>query len=189
MTKSNAIAIRQNAARPLSLTKQAGIVICASAVIAVCARLTLPLPFTPVPLTLANFAVLLVGMVLGSKRGFAAAALYLAWGAMGLPVFTSAGPGGVAQLLGPTGGYLWSYPLVAFIAGAIAERGIPTITRNVIAGICADVALFVGGISWLVIMTRSLRSAVVFGLYPFLFAEIMKVALAAGLSRRLQRSL
>src|SRR5215467_12601552 len=82
--------------------KQIAIVICASAVIAVCARLILPLPFTPVPLTLANFGVLLVGLTLGSKRGFAAAALYLAWGGMGLPVLAPAGPGGIAQMLGPT---------------------------------------------------------------------------------------
>src|SRR5580704_19472173 len=103
------------AEQPVSLLKQTAIVICASAVIAVCARLMLPLPFTPVPLTLANFGVLLVGLTLGSRRGFAAAALYLAWGAMGLPVFASAGPGSIAQMLGPTGGYLWAYPVVAFL--------------------------------------------------------------------------
>src|SRR5664279_5908894 len=82
----------------LSLAKHAGIVICASAVIAVCARLVLPLPFTPVPLTLQNFGVLLVGVALGSKRGFAALALYLAEGMSGLPVFNPLGPGGVAQV-------------------------------------------------------------------------------------------
>src|ERR1017187_8112556 len=81
-----------------SWIKQAAIVVGASAVIAVCARLTVPLPFTPVPLTLANFGVLLIGLSLGSRRGFAAAALYLAWGAMGLPVFASAGPGSFAQM-------------------------------------------------------------------------------------------
>ena len=69
----------QVAEQPLRIAKQIAIVICASAVIAVCARLTLPLPFTPVPLTLANFGVLLVGLSLGSRRGFAAAALYLSW--------------------------------------------------------------------------------------------------------------
>ena len=111
--------------RSLGLAKQIGLVIGASAIIAVCARLVLPLPFTPVPLTLANFGVLLVGLALGSKRGFAAAALYLGWGAMGLPVFSPAGPGGFAQLLGPTAGYLWAYPVVAFVAGWIAERGKP----------------------------------------------------------------
>src|SRR5215467_5502205 len=102
---SKAIHINANAdvsERSFGLLKQTAIVICASAVIAVCARLTLPLPFTPVPLTLANFGVLLVGITLGSRRGFAAAALYLAWGAMGLPVFATSGPGGIAQMLGPT---------------------------------------------------------------------------------------
>src|SRR5690349_3570372 len=86
--------------------RQVSIVVGASLFVALCARLSLPLPFTPVPLTLANFGVLLVGVLLGSKRGFAALALYLTQGAAGLPVFSPAGPGGIAQLLGPTGGYL-----------------------------------------------------------------------------------
>ncbi len=133
MSKALPILDTNTAEQPLSLIKQTGIVICASAVIAVCARLMVPLPFTPVPLTLANFGVLLVGLTLGSKRGFAAASLYLAWGAMGLPVFASSGPGSFLQMLGPTGGYLWAYPVVAFLAGWIAERGTPSFTRNLIA--------------------------------------------------------
>src|ERR1700741_3362258 len=135
--------------------KQAGIVICASAVIAVCARIILPLPFTPVPLTLANFGVLLVGLTLGSKRGFAAAALYLAWGAMGLPVFASSGPGSFLQMLGPTGGYLWAYPAVAFLAGWVAEHGTPSFLRNLLGAIAAEVVLFAAGISWLAIYTHN----------------------------------
>ena len=172
----------------LSGLRQVAIVVCASAVIAVCARLVLPLPFTPVPLTLANFGVLLVGLTLGSKRGFAAAALYLGWGAMGLPVFSTAGPGGIAQLLGPTAGYLWAYPVVAFIAGWIAERGGRSFTRNLIGGILAELVLFAGGVAWLAIITHSWQHAAAFGLYPFLAAEVMKVMLAAALARRLQRS-
>ncbi len=177
------------AERSGSLIKQTGIVICASAVIAVCARLMLPLPFTPVPLTLANFGVLLVGLSLGSRRGFAAAALYLAWGAMGLPVFASSGPGSIAQMLGPTGGYLWAYPVVAFLAGWIAERGEPSFMRNIVASVTAEVVLFAAGISWLAIVTRSWRQAAFFGLYPFLFAEVSKVMIAAAASLRLRRSL
>jgi biotin transport system substrate-specific component len=171
-----------------SLIKNAGIVICASAVIAVCARLVLPLPFTPVPLTLANFGVVLVGLTLGSRRGFAAAAMYLAWGAMGLPVFASFGPGGIAQMLGPTGGYLWAYPLVAFLAGWIAERGQPGFIRNLLAGVAGEILLFAAGISWLAILTHSWRQAAIFGLYPFLFAEISKVMLASAAALRLRRS-
>jgi len=175
-------------AHSLSGLRQVAIVVCASAVIAVCARLVLPLPFTPVPLTLANFGVLLVGLTLGSRRGFAAAALYLGWGAMGLPVFSTAGPGGIAQLLGPTAGYLWAYPVVAFVAGWIAERGARSFARNLIGGTLAELVLFAGGVAWLAVITHSWRHAAAFGLYPFLAAEVMKVMLAAALARRLQRS-
>ena len=171
------------------LAKQAGIVICASAVIAVCARLVLPLPFTPVPLTLANFGVLLVGLALGSKRGFAAAALYLAWGAMGLPVFSPAGVGGIAQLLGPTGGYLLAYPVVAFVAGWLSERGAASFARNLVAGIVAEIVLFGAGIAWLAVVTQSWQRALAFGLLPFFFAEVMKVMVAAAVARRLQRAI
>jgi biotin transport system substrate-specific component len=173
----------------LGLLKQVVIVVCAAAVIAVCARLILPLPFTPVPLTLANFGVLLVGLTLGSKRGFAAAAVYLAWGAAGLPVFSTAGPGGLAQMFGPTAGYLWAYPVVAFIAGFIAEHGVPSFTRNLLGGITAEVVLFASGIAWLTIFTHNWQHAAAFGLYPFLSAEVMKVMVAAAAARRLQRSL
>jgi biotin transport system substrate-specific component len=171
-----------------SLIKQAGIVIGASAVIAVCSRLIVPLPFTPVPLTLGNFAVLLIGLAMGSRRGFAAAALYLMWGAMGLPVFNPVGPGGVAQLLGPTGGYLWAYPAMAFLAGWIAEQGRSSFARNVVAGAIAELALFAAGLSWLAIVTHSWQRAAYFGLYPFFFAEVVKVMVAAAIALRLRRS-
>lgn len=179
----------QVAAQPVSLLKNTVLVICASAVIAVCARITLPLPFTPVPLTLANFGVLLVGLTLGSRRGFAAAALYLGWGAMGLPVFASYGPGSIAQLIGPTAGYLWAYPVIAFVAGWIVERGRPSFVRNAVAAVVAEVILFAGGISWLAIVTHSWKQAAFFGLYPFLFAEVSKVLVSAAASLRLRRSL
>ena len=175
--------------RWLAFARQTVVVIGASAVIAVCARLVLPLPFTPVPLTMANFGVLLVGLSLGSKRGFAAAALYLGWGAMGLPVFSPVGVGGLAQLFGPTGGYLLAYPVVAFVAGWLAERGTASFARNVVAGVVAEVVLFASGISWLQIATGSWKTALTFGLAPFLFAEIMKVMLASAAARKLQHSI
>src|SRR5438477_13078807 len=102
--------------------QQAALVVGASLFVALCARLTVPLPFTPIPLTLQNFGVLLVGLLLGSRRGFAALAVYLLEGATGLPVFNPAGPGGIAQIMGPTGGFLMAYPAVAFIVGWLYER-------------------------------------------------------------------
>jgi biotin transport system substrate-specific component len=170
-----------------SLGKQVAIVICASAVIAVCARIALPLPFTPVPLTLANLGVLLVGLTLGSRRGFAAAALYLAWGAMGLPVFASSGPGSIAQMLGPTGGYLWAYPVVAFLAGWIAEHGKPSFIRNLTGAVIAEMLLFAAGLSWLAIMTHSWKQAAFFGLYPFVVAEVLKIMLSSACALGLRR--
>ena len=173
----------------LNAAKQVAIVVCASAVIAVCARLVLPLPFTPIPLSLANFGVLLVGLTLGSRRGFAAAALYLAWGSMGFPVFSPAGLGGVAQLFGPTGGYLMAYPAVAFVAGWLSERGIASLGRNIIAGLVAELILFGAGTAWLAAVTQSWERALAFGVLPFFFAEVMKVMVAAALARGLQRTI
>jgi biotin transport system substrate-specific component len=175
------------ASRSLNWAGQAAIVVSASLFVALCARVSLPLPFTPVPLTLQNFAVLLVGLVLGPRRAFAALALYLAEGAAGLPVFNPFGPGGVAQLLGPTGGFLSAYPFVAGLAGWITYRGERTFLRAAAAGIAAEVLLFAGGLSWLYLLTHSLTTAIRFGLYGFVFAEVIKVMMAAAVSVRLRR--
>ncbi len=164
--------------------RRAAIVIGASLFVALCARLSLPLPFTPVPLTLANFGVLLVGVLLGSKRGFAALALYLAQGAAGLPVFSPAGPGGIAQLLGPTGGYLLAYPFAAFVAGWIAERGAGRFLRYMMAAMAAEVVVFAGGVTWLMVFTRGAAQALSFGLVPFVFGEIIKIMAAAAIANR-----
>src|SRR5215467_11900419 len=137
--------------RSLEWVKQGAIIVGASLFVALCARVTIPLPFTPVPLTLQNFGVLVVGLVLGGRRGFAALALYLAEGAMGLPVFNPHGLGGVAQLLGPTGGYLMAYPFVAGLAGYVFEGGRRTFARAAFASFLAEVLLFACGLAWLTI--------------------------------------
>jgi len=168
-------------------TQQAAIVAGATLFVALCARVTIPLPFTPVPLTMQNFGVLLVGLMLGSRRGFAALALYLAEGLAGLPVFSPTGPGGLAQLLGPTGGFLLAYPFVAALAGYIFERGRKAFARAAVAGLLAEIVLFAGGISWLVVLTHSFAQAVRFGLYWFVFAELIKIMLAAAIVTGRQR--
>ncbi len=174
--------------RSHSFARNVALIICASLLIAVCARFSVPLPYTPVPLSLANFAVLAVGLTLGSRRGFAAAALYLAQGAAGMPVFSPAGPGGVAQLLGVTGGFLLAYPLVAFLCGWLAEHGARGFVRLMLAAVAGEVLLFAGGVSWLMMVLHLRASqAIVFGLYPFLVGEVGKVMLAAGLAGRLRR--
>jgi biotin transport system substrate-specific component len=178
----------QGQIRSVSWAKQVAIVIAGSLFVALCARVTVPLPFTPVPLTLQNFGVLAVGLILGRRRGFAALALYLAEGAAGLPVFNPTGPGGIAQLLGPTGGFLLAYPLVAALAGFVFQTGRRTFARAVGAGVVAEVVLFAAGIGWLAVLTHSFAQAIRFGLYGFVFAEVIKVMLAAAVAVRWRRS-
>jgi biotin transport system substrate-specific component len=170
--------------RALEATRQVAIVVGASLLVALCARITIPLmPLTPVPLTVQNLGVLLVGMMLGSRRGFAALVLYLVEGMVGLPVFNPTGLGGVAQLFGITGGFLLVYPFVAFLAGYIFERGSKlerkSFLRAAVAGTLAEVLLFAGGLTWLYIFTHSLAKA-----YVFIPAEIVKVMLAAAIATR-----
>jgi len=170
--------------RSLEWVKQGAIIVGASLFVALCARVTIPLPFNPVPLTLQNFGVLVVGLTLGSRRGFAALALYLIEGASGLPVFNPAGPGGMLQLLGPTGGYLMAYPFVAFAAGWIFERSARNFITAALAAVAGEIVLFAGGLSWLYTQTHSLALAIRFGLYWFVFAEIIKILMAAGVAER-----
>jgi biotin transport system substrate-specific component len=165
--------------------KQAAVVITASLFVALCARVTVPLPFTPVPLTLQNFGVLAVGLLLGSRRGFAALSLYLAEGAFGLPVFSPAILGsGITHILGPTGGFLMAYPLVAFVAGYLYEHSSRRFGWAALSSLAAEVVLFAGGLSWLAVLTHSVSLAIRYGLYWFVFAEVIKVLMAAAVATR-----
>jgi biotin transport system substrate-specific component len=189
MTRSAVQALRTPQERTIDTLRQVALVVCASLLVALCAHITIPLmPLTPVPLTVQNLAVLLVGLFLGSRRGFAALLLYLFEGMSGLPVFNPTGPGGVAQLFGVTGGFLLAYPLVAFVAGYILERGSKTFARAAVAGIVAEGLLFAGGLSWLYVFTHSLAKAAYLGLYWFIAAEVIKVMLAAGIAARWRQS-
>lgn len=189
MTKSAIHTLSSPQERVLEASRQVALVVGASLIVALCARVTIPLmPLTPVPLTVQNLGVLVVGLLLGSRRGFAALVLYLVEGAAGLPVFNPMGPGGIAQLLGPTGGFLMIYPFVAFLAGYVFERGAKTFLRAVVAGILAEILLFVGGLTWLFAFTHSLAKAAYLGLYWFLAAEVIKVMLAAGIASSWRRS-
>jgi biotin transport system substrate-specific component len=164
------------------------LVIGASALIAISAQIAVPLPFTLVPLTLQPLAVIFVGVALGSTRGAAAAMLYLLEGFSGLPVFAQ-GHGGPLWLLGATAGYLYSYPLAAWVAGFISERGWGSnITRAIGGMLLALGVIYLGGWSWLAALTDA-RTAFTTGVAPFVLADIIKVALGAALLPHAQKIL
>jgi biotin transport system substrate-specific component len=173
--------------RSLDSALQIAVIVAASLFVAVCARFSVPIPGTPVPLSMQNFAVLLVGLSLGSRRGSIALALYLAEGAAGLPVFAPVGAPGILRFIGPTAGYLIAYPFVAALAGYIFERGKRTFTNAASAAIAGELLLFACGISWLYVLTHSLTRAIAFGLYWFIFAEVMKVMFVAGIATMWRR--
>lgn len=171
------------------------VVVAATVFIAICAHISLPLPFTPVPLTTSDFAVLLVGMLLGPVAGFSALVLYLAEGAMGLPVFSPHGLGGVAQLMGPTAGYLFAYPFAAAVAGlasTLARKNISRFAAALLAGSVATAIILSSGAAWLG-HWHSLGFAATWSMAiaPFLFGAAAKVVAASGIfssTRRWARS-
>lgn len=190
MARTEVQTLRTPQERTVEALRQVALIVGATLFVAVCARkgsISL-LPLTPVPLTVQNFAVLLVGLLLGSRRGFAAMMLYLAEGLSGLPVFNPSGPGGIAQLFGVTGGFLLAYPFVAFVAGYVFENGKRTFARAALAGILSEALLFAGGLAWLYASTHSLAKTAYIGLYWFMAAEVIKVMMAAAIASRWPRS-
>jgi len=150
--------------------------------VALCAQISLPLPFSPVPVTGQTFAVLLLGAAFGARRSAAALAFYLLEGALGLPVFAPGGVPGLARLLGPTGGYLLAFPAAAFLAGWILERSERRAWWSwLVAVLAAEAVIFGAGVWWLRAVTLTgWAEAAQLGLLPFLPGEILKVALLAA---------
>lgn len=167
--------------------------LCASLVVAVAARIAFALPFTPVPFTLQPLAVLAVGLALSPWEAALALSFYLLEGASGVPVFSPTGPGGLAQLFGFTGGFLLSYPLVAFVCSGITRRMLgtaPRFTAALLGCFAATVLLFAAGSAWLAIEAHLNARQVLFSaVLPFVPGEIVKIFAAAGTFRAIGPSI
>ena len=179
-------AMTARAAARFRVAEQLGAVLFVTVLTAVAAQISVPLPFTPVPLTFQPMVVLVGAAALGSRLGMASQVLYLALGIAGLPLFAASPvlPQGAARLLGPTGGYLMSFPLAAFVAGFLAERGFdrryPT---AVLAMLCGLAVVFAGGLLWLMIASRppvGVSAALAAGFLPFIVADLLKLLVAAA---------
>jgi biotin transport system substrate-specific component len=147
--------------------------------VAILAQVKIPLPFTPVPLTGQTFAVLLVAAALGSKRGAASMAFYIALGAFGLPVFAG-GAAGMAYLTGATLGYLIGFVLAAYVIGLLAERGLErNIRTSVFPFLVGTIIIYACGVSWLAALLGNFSKAITAGLIPFVVGDIIKLVAAA----------
>lgn len=166
-------------------------VIFVAALTAAAAQVSVPLPFTQVPLTLQPMVVLLGGLALGARLGMASQVLYLAAGIAGLPVFATSVtlPPGALRLLGPTGGYLMAYPAAAYLTGFLAEQGLDR--RYVTSVLALAVGLFViytFGVTWLALFARigaqpaavGINQAIAGGVAPFLVTDVLKLFIAAA---------
>ena len=170
-----------------------------TALTAAAAQISIPVPFTAVPLTLQPTVVLLGALALGARLGSASQILYLAAGIAGLPVFAVSAvlPPGPLRLLGPTGGYLMAYPIAAFLTGYLAERGFDRrYLTSVIAMLAGLLVIYVAGVTWLGLFAQTgnsvapgISAAFLTGVYPFVLPDLIKLAIAAGFVPALRRLL
>jgi len=153
-------------------------VIAFSLVTAICAQISVHLPFVPVPITGQTFSVLLSGAVLGWRRSFLSQVMYLAEGAAGFPVFADGG-GSAVHLVGPSGGFLLCFPLAAALVGFLVEQGAGRSTWKLAGAlVSADVLILLAGSTWLCLLFRiPFTQAWRLGFYPFMIADIAKVVL------------
>lgn len=168
------------------LVQDALLVASFAALMPLLARIAVPLPFTPVPITGQTFGVLLAGALLGPRRGALAMLLYLAEGLAGLPVFAggtsawSPSRAGVPVIVGPSAGYLFSYPLAAWAVGFLAERGWDRrFSRAVASMLVGEAIIYLVGLPWLGTYVGVAR-AVPLGLLPFVPGDALKLLLAAA---------
>jgi len=161
-----------------------------SLLVAVCAQVSIPLPFTPVPVTLQTFAVLLLGLLLSPTAAASAMLLYLCEGAAGLPVFSPYAPAGLFHLFGPTGGYLLSYPFAAALTSYLRRRFThSSFTTSLLAAASGSLLILLCGALWLSLLTHGSGGAILtLSVLPFLPGDVLKVVAAAGVANSLRRS-
>lgn len=157
-----------------------------AALTAVCSMISIPLPFSPVPINLATLSVFLAGGLLGAKGGAVSQGVYVLLGAIGLPVFHSF-TGGLSIITGPTGGYLVGYIVAAFLIGLLAKAKSPSALLLGLPFVVGLLACYVLGTAWFMFVTDTgFVSALLLCVVPFLPGDALKILVAIPLVLRLQ---
>jgi biotin transport system substrate-specific component len=169
------------AATPVRLRAiQIALVIAGSGLMALGAHVSIPVPWSPVPITGQTFALALVVALLGTRGAVAALIVYLAEGALGLPVLSPHGEPAALRFIGPTGGYLIAFPLAAFVTGWLFDRGLwKSYLGRVVAIAAGTAVVFAGGASWLAHFV-GVGPAFALGVAPFLIGDVLKTLAAAA---------
>lgn len=175
---NNTLALNREVVNSRSLNAAIGVMFFVLAT-ALGAYVRIPVPGTPIPITLQTFFVVLSGAVLGKKLGLASQAAYISLGAIGCPVFQGYASG-VAHIFGPTGGYLIGFMAASFLTGKMLEKRRPNIFKIIISFVAGNIALYTMGVLWLMFIYRmNFISAAAIGVLPFLAVEAVKIAAAA----------
>jgi biotin transport system substrate-specific component len=176
--------IRTSSAAPQArVLRPAGVILGGSLLAAVCAHLSIPLWFTPVPLSLQPFAVLLLGLLLTPRLAAGVFVAYMAEGAIGLPVFApSPASGGLAHLLGPTGGYLMAYPLAAALISWLYRRTSRSFAMAMASAAAGDALILACGALWIAVLAVPDALPAKLAVLPFLPGDALKIACAAAIA-------
>lgn len=161
---------------PSSLATNVALIVGGAMFVGLLAQISIPLSFTPVPVTGQTLGVLLVGPALGGRRAVASLALYVMAGLVGVPWFAH----GASGYPSATFGYLLGFVLASYVLGVAAQRGIDrSVLRSVPAMLAAEVVVFAFGVTWLKFaLDASVSQAIAWGLTPFLLGEVMKSVIA-----------
>ncbi len=147
-----------------------------TALIIIGGYISIPIPISPIPIVLADFFVMMAGLFMGYKWGAGSVMLYVFLGFVGLPIFAG-GKAGLSVIVGPTGGFVLGYLLMAFIIGFISTRGKASFVKNLAALIIGNISLYTVGILGLKIsMDLSIGKAIAVGLFPFIIGIVIKVS-------------
>ena len=157
-----------------------------SAVIMILSPFSIAIPISPVPISLSTLTIYLASYILGSKYAAISTMLYVLLGIIGLPVFTGF-TGGVAKVLGPTGGYIISYVFLAIIAGSVIEKNYDNKVICFLGMLLGTIVLYIVGSLWLAFVMRiSFRAALFAGVIPFIPGDIVKMIVALFLGDRIR---